>query len=70
MAARGTVKGNIVAEDKVELGPEARVEGDITCQTLVVAEGAMFCGRSLMGEPPLEGGKQTAPSAFISEDPR
>ncbi len=30
----------------------------------------MFCGRSLMGEPPLEGGKQTAPSAFISEDPR
>ncbi len=32
VAARATVKGNIVAEDKVELGPEARVEGDITCQ--------------------------------------
>jgi cytoskeletal protein CcmA (bactofilin family) len=49
VAAHGTVIGNIVAEDKVELGPEARVEGDITCKTLVVAEGAMFCGRSLQG---------------------
>ena len=70
VAAHGTVKGNVVAEDKVELGPEARVEGDITCKTLVVAEGAVFCGQSLMGEPPLEGGKQTAPSASTSEDPR
>jgi cytoskeletal protein CcmA (bactofilin family) len=34
------------------------VDGDITCKTLVVAEGAVFCGRSLMAEPPLEGGRQ------------
>ncbi len=55
VAALGTIKGNIVAADKVELGPEARVEGDITCTKLVVAEGAVFCGQSLMGGAALEG---------------
>ncbi len=49
VAAHGTVKGNIVAEDKVELGPEARVDGELTCGTLVVAEGAVFCGQCMMG---------------------
>ncbi len=70
VTAHGRISGNIAAEDRVELGPKARVDGDITSKTLVVAEGAVFCGRSLMAEPPLEGGNQTARSAFTSEDPR
>jgi cytoskeletal protein CcmA (bactofilin family) len=44
----GAVKGNVVAEGRVELGQEAWVEGDITCVSLVVAEGALFRGRSIM----------------------
>jgi cytoskeletal protein CcmA (bactofilin family) len=46
----GVVEGDVRADDKVELGPEARVHGDITCRLLVVAEGAMFRGRSIMDE--------------------
>ncbi len=44
VTAQGTVMGNIVVQDKVELGPAARVDGDITCQTLVVSSGAVFNG--------------------------
>jgi cytoskeletal protein CcmA (bactofilin family) len=48
--AGGAVNGEIVARGRVELGPRARVEGDITSQSLVVAAGAVFLGRSVMGE--------------------
>jgi len=45
VAVHRSVKGNLLAEDKVDLGQEASVDGDITCATLVVAAGAVFCGR-------------------------
>jgi cytoskeletal protein CcmA (bactofilin family) len=45
----GTVKGNIWGSGKVELHPDARVEGDITSGSLAIAEGAVFKGRSIMG---------------------
>jgi cytoskeletal protein CcmA (bactofilin family) len=56
VTALGTIKGDIVAAEKVELGPEARLIGDITCTTLIVAEGAVFQGQSVMGETPLHDG--------------
>jgi cytoskeletal protein CcmA (bactofilin family) len=46
----GTVVGDIHGHGKVELGPRARVEGDIASATLAVADGAIFIGRSIMGE--------------------
>jgi cytoskeletal protein CcmA (bactofilin family) len=46
----GVVQGNVVADERVELGPGARLDGDITCSSLVVAEGAVFRGRSNMGQ--------------------
>ncbi|MGH2579823.1 MAG: bactofilin family protein, partial [Actinomycetota bacterium] len=46
----GVVKGNIIGRGKVALGPRARVEGDVTSTTLAIAEGAVFIGRSTMGE--------------------
>jgi cytoskeletal protein CcmA (bactofilin family) len=49
---QGAVEGNVVAEQKVELGPGARLQGDITCTALVVAEGAVFRGRSIMAQRP------------------
>jgi cytoskeletal protein CcmA (bactofilin family) len=50
VAADGLVEGNVVAQDRVELGRQARVDGDITCRILVIVEGAVFCGRCVMGE--------------------
>jgi cytoskeletal protein CcmA (bactofilin family) len=47
----GSITGDLVVEDRAELGAGARVDGDITCRTLVVAEGAVFRGRSIMAEP-------------------
>ena len=46
----GSIAGDLVAEERAELGPGARVDGDISCRTLVIAEGAVFRGRSIMGE--------------------
>ena len=57
----GAVKGNIVGKGKVGLGPRARVEGDITSKTLAVAEGAVFIGRSIMGEETTQGEETTRP---------
>ena len=50
VAVGGMVRGDILAQGKVELGGRARVEGDISSEVLVVAEGAIFVGRSIMAE--------------------
>ena len=44
----GTFRGNIVAKQKAELAKGGRVEGNVTSKVLVVAEGAMFSGQSVM----------------------
>jgi cytoskeletal protein CcmA (bactofilin family) len=68
----GVVKGNIAGKGKVGLGPRARVEGDVTSKALAIAEGAVFIGRSIMGEETPQGdettqGKETAqPAAQIA----
>ena len=51
----GVVVGDILGNGKVELGPRARVEGDITSATLAIADGAIFIGRSIMGEDTRQG---------------
>jgi cytoskeletal protein CcmA (bactofilin family) len=52
VSVHGAVEGNVVAEQKVELGPAARLQGDVTCTALVIAEGAVFQGRSIMAKTP------------------
>jgi cytoskeletal protein CcmA (bactofilin family) len=46
----GTFKGNINAKTRAELARGGRVEGNITAKVLVVAEGAVFSGQSIMGD--------------------
>jgi cytoskeletal protein CcmA (bactofilin family) len=46
----GVVMGNVLVKGTAKLGPRARVEGDITSKSLAIAEGAVFIGRSNMGE--------------------
>lgn len=46
----GVVSGNVVGRGTVELGSRARVEGDIRSNRLAIAAGAVFIGRSMMGD--------------------
>lgn len=41
----GTVIGNIRAGAKVDIRASGRIEGDLTAPSIVVAEGAVVCGR-------------------------
>lgn len=41
---RGTVEGDIVAEQRIELGRGARVTGTVTASEIAVAEGAIVDG--------------------------
>jgi cytoskeletal protein CcmA (bactofilin family) len=46
----GTVEGDIIARDRLDLNAGAAVHGDITANKLVVAEGATFIGHCRVGE--------------------
>ena len=41
----GTVIGNIRASAKVDIRATGRIEGDLTAPVVVIAEGAVVCGR-------------------------
>jgi cytoskeletal protein CcmA (bactofilin family) len=42
----GTVNGNVVARDRIELKSTAKLTGDIKAKRLVVEDGVSFVGRS------------------------
>jgi cytoskeletal protein CcmA (bactofilin family) len=44
----GAFKGNLIVKGKAHLARGGRIEGNITSTTLVVEEGGMFHGQSLM----------------------
>jgi len=46
----GKFKGNIVVKGRAELSKGGRVDGNITCKSLVVQEGAIFQGQSVMDQ--------------------
>jgi cytoskeletal protein CcmA (bactofilin family) len=41
----GTVKGNIAASDRIELGETANVDGSLSANKVVILDGARFSGR-------------------------
>jgi cytoskeletal protein CcmA (bactofilin family) len=45
---RGKVTGNIEASERIDLGPTARVRGDLTAPEVVVEAGARFNGLCTM----------------------
>lgn len=45
----GTVEGDIIARNKLHLTAKARVIGDVTAASLLVAEGASFIGHCRVG---------------------
>ena len=51
----GKFHGNIVVKDKAHLARGGRIDGNITSKTLVVEEGGVFHGQSIMdGSTPVE----------------
>jgi cytoskeletal protein CcmA (bactofilin family) len=51
VAVAGRFKGSIVVKGRAELARGGRVDGNITSKTLVVEEGAVFQGQSIMDQP-------------------
>jgi len=47
----GRFKGSLVVKAKAEIARGGRVDGNITAKTLVVEEGAVFQGQSIMEQP-------------------
>ena len=45
VVVHGTVRGSITASVRIELGPAARVEGNLSADQVVIADGARFDGR-------------------------
>ncbi|MBK7404051.1 MAG: polymer-forming cytoskeletal protein [Phycisphaerales bacterium] len=45
----GTVEGDILARERVQLNGSARVIGDVVAEKLIVAEGASFSGHCRVG---------------------
>jgi cytoskeletal protein CcmA (bactofilin family) len=52
VAVAGRFKGAIVVKGRAEISRGGRVDGNITSKTLVVEEGAIFQGQSIMEQPP------------------
>lgn len=50
----GEIEGNVTARERAKLNASAKVIGDITAKTLIVAEGATFTGRCHVGSDALE----------------
>jgi cytoskeletal protein CcmA (bactofilin family) len=40
----GNVTGNVIASEKVELQAKAEISGDLKTRSLVIEQGAVFCG--------------------------
>jgi len=45
----GKYSGNVTASGTLELSSSAKVEGNISCGSLIVNQGAIFAGQSIMG---------------------
>ena len=46
----GRFKGNIMVKGRAEITRGGRVDGNITCKSLVIEEGAIFQGQSVMDQ--------------------
>ncbi len=63
VSVAGRFKGNIVVKGKAHLARGGRVDGNITSKTLVVEEGGVFHGQSIMDATAASGsGSQSASS--------
>lgn len=67
VAVAGRFKGAINVKGRAELARGGRVEGDITSKTLVVEEGGIFQGQSIMDQQAGQPAGKPAPPGKASE---
>jgi cytoskeletal protein CcmA (bactofilin family) len=60
----GTFTGNVTAKGRTELAATARMKGNVTSRTLVIADGAVFSGQSIM-----EPAEPAAAPVRLAEEP-
>ena len=58
---RGSVVGNVTAEEMVHISEEGRVVGDLTTGRVTIEDGAQYSGRVEMGPVRTAEGERTAP---------
>lgn len=46
----GAITGDLTCKGSVRLGPTAKVTGDVQCTSLIIAQGAYFCGKVICTE--------------------
>jgi cytoskeletal protein CcmA (bactofilin family) len=68
VAIAGTVRGDITADERIELEPSAKVEGDITAPRILIKDGATFRGQVNMRPPAVRG--EVAPAAGVAAPPK
>lgn len=56
----GRYKGNANASGTIELTSTARVEGNLTCRSLIINQGALFSGQSIMDLGPKKAGASSS----------
>ena len=52
LTVNGSLRGNVIATERIDLQPKARVLADLTTPNLAIQEGAFFQGSCKMGETP------------------
>ncbi|MBN4056759.1 polymer-forming cytoskeletal protein [bacterium AH-315-J21] len=62
----GRLLGNIVASDKIELQANCDVEGDLRSKSLIIEQGAIFCGGCQMKEGSRPNSSSSSPSSSSS----
>jgi cytoskeletal protein CcmA (bactofilin family) len=70
LIVEGDVKGNLSANDRIELKSTARYEGDLRASKLTVDEGAIFNGHVSVGPEAVKGPKPGAPGVSAAGGPR
>jgi cytoskeletal protein CcmA (bactofilin family) len=71
LIVEGDVKGNLSANDRIELKSTARYEGDLRASKLTVDEGAVFNGHVTVGpEAVKSGAKPGTPGGAAAGGPR
>lgn len=70
VSVAGRFKGSIVVKGRAEIARGGRVDGNITSKTLVVEEGAIFQGQSIMDQQAQAAQAAPQPQAARTAEPK
>jgi cytoskeletal protein CcmA (bactofilin family) len=68
VSVAGTFNGNIVVKERAHLARGGRIDGNITSKTLVVEEGGVFHGQSIMDAGAGSGSRSSGQAASSSTE--